>query len=77
MITRLRSRRLTLLTLMLTLFGCGRDQPVTSKEMTDVTPANAHNIVEQTGAQVDGILQQNKQDMDAAIDAQSGGQPAQ
>jgi hypothetical protein len=77
MITCLRNQQLNLFVLMLTLAGCGSDEPVTSKELIDVTPANAHNIVEQTGAKVDGMLKQNKQDMDAAIDAQSGGQPAQ
>ncbi len=79
MIARARSPCGYLLALMLILMlvGCGGDEPTPAKKLIDVTPANAHNIVEQTGAQVDGILKQNKQDMDAAIDAQPGGQPAQ
>ena len=78
MITRDRNRSVNPFTLllMLMLVGCGSDEPTTANKPLDVTPGNAHNIVEQTGAKVDGILQQNKQDMDAAIDAQSGGQPA-
>ncbi len=79
MITYYRScsANLFALMLMLMLVGCGRDEPTAAKKLMDVTPTNAHNIVEQTGARVDGMLKQNKQDMDAAIDAQSGGEPAQ
>lgn len=58
------------------LAGCGRDDAPEGKEVIDVTP-NAANIVEQTGDKVDAAVQQNKQTLDAAIDAQSGGKPAE
>lgn len=53
------------------LVACGSDTDSNSKEMIDVTPANAHNIVTETGAKVDAAIQQNKESLDAAIDAQS------
>ena len=77
MMTPLRTKRLRRLTLVLALAGCGSDDAPPTKETIDVTPANATNIVQQTGVKVEEAIQQNTLDLDAAIEAQSGGKPAQ
>jgi len=60
--------------LLIGLLGaCDRESLPKTGRTTDVTPGNAANIVEQTGAKVDAALQQNTQALDAAIDAQSTG----
>lgn len=73
----LSTKRLGRLTLLLALAGCGSDNAPPTKETIDVTPATATNIVQRTGVKVEEAIQQNTLDLDAAIEAQSGGKPAQ
>ena len=77
MMVPLSTKRLGRLTLVLALAGCGSDNAPPTKEIIDVTPANATNIVQHTGVKVEEAIQQNTLDLDAAIEAQSGGKPAQ
>ncbi|MSR14104.1 MAG: hypothetical protein EXR86_05945 [Gammaproteobacteria bacterium] len=51
--------------------GCGSDPDPNAAQMIDVTPGNAKNIVDQTAVKVDTAIQQNKEALDAAIDAQT------
>jgi hypothetical protein len=71
-----KMRGWSLLVLSCWLMACGKDKVPAPHTTIDVTPANAANIVEQTGAKVEDSMQQNTQALDAAIDAQSKGKSA-
>ena len=62
---------LTISLVAVLLYGCGTDTDTNANETLDVTPANAKNIVEHTGAKVNTMVQQNKESLAAAIDAQT------
>ena len=53
--------------------GCGSNSNPAAKKTIDVTPANAHNIVTDTGAKVDAAMDHSKAAIDDALDAQTGG----
>ena len=64
-----------LLTVALASFllnACGADSTPAAKKTGAVTPANAHNIVNDTGAKVDAAIEGSKDAIDQALDQQTG-----
>ncbi|MBI2801409.1 MAG: hypothetical protein HYX63_14215 [Gammaproteobacteria bacterium] len=57
---------------VLFLSACGADPNPSAKKTIDVTPANAHNIVTDTGAKVNAEIEASKDAVDHALDEQTG-----
>lgn len=58
---------------LLLLAGCGNPDNAESADQRDATPA-PQNIVEKTGTDVQGMVDDQKAALDAAIDAESAGE---
>ena len=61
------------LAITLSLTACGGDIGSQGKQTIDVTPGNAQNIVQDTGAKVNAAVEQGKDAIDKAEAAANGG----
>jgi hypothetical protein len=61
------------LVIIISLAACGGETGSQGKQTIDVTPSNAQNIVQDTGAKVNSAVEQGKDAIDKAEAAANGG----